>query len=261
MNASTSYLTLLACGFAILFSTTITLAQEPDPPGEPVIAVSLGLGMSKGRVGAPFTPEGEPQGLVPYDSGFFMNMSLDVNAGSGLRLFFGMAGNIQRKLLARAHGVGNGLWVFEQSGYESHSISFADTDYDVHMFMDTAGFRLGAKLAPPNSGTFVPWVGISAGIYLWTVDFANTARDRSYGSDKGVATGITYMGGIDLRIPISGRKEKRKYVILTPFVDLASPVAYPKIENLFLDGWTWDNVGGSHVMGPTRFGVMLGTTF
>ncbi|MFC1559372.1 hypothetical protein ACFL39_02155, partial [Gemmatimonadota bacterium] len=249
------------CGLIILLSTSITFAQEPVPASEPVMAISLGLGMSEGNVGAPFTPEGEVQGLVPYDSGFIVNISLDVNAGSSLRIFFGMAGNVQRKILARAHGRGNGLWVLEQSGYESPSISFESVDHDVHMFMDTAGFRLGAKFAPLESSTFVPWIGVSAGVYLWNVDFANLARDSSYGRDNGVVTGITYMGGIDLRILISGSNQKRKYLILTPFVDLASPVANPQVDDLFVDGWTWDNVGGSHVMGPTRIGVMLGVTF
>lgn len=261
MNALAYCLKLLACSFLILLSTTITFAQEPDPSSEPVFAVSLGLGMSEGRVGAPFTPEGDPQGLVPYDSGFIVNMSLDLSTGSSLRLFLGMTGNIQRKLLARANGLGNGLWVLEQSGYESPSISFENVDHDVHMFMDTAGFRLGAKFAPPNSSKFVPWAGISIGVYMWSVDFANMSRDSSYGRDNGVVTGITYMLGIDLKIPISSRSQKRKYLLLTPFVELASPVAHPRIEDLFVDGWTWDNVGGSHIMGPTRIGVMLGTTF
>ncbi len=256
-----SCLKLLTCSCMILLPTAVTFAQGTDPSSEPVIAISLGLGASDGKVGAPFTPEGESQGLVPYDSGFIVNMSLDVTVSPSLRLYLGMAGNVQRKLLARAHGLGNGLWVLEQSGYESPSISFETVDDDVNMFMDTAGFRLGIKLNPPKSGTFVPWVGISVGVYLWNVDFANLARDSSYGRDNGVVTGITYMGGIDMKIAISNNSEKQKYLILTPFIDLASPVANPMIDDLFMDGWTWDNIGGSHVMGPTRIGIMLGITF
>jgi hypothetical protein len=76
--------------------------------------------------------------------------------------------------------MGNGFRVYEQTGHQSHYISFESADYDVFMFMDTAGLRSGMKLAPPESRTLVPWIGVPAGVYMWNVDFTNLQRDRSW---------------------------------------------------------------------------------
>lgn len=109
--------------------------------------------------------------------------------------------------------------------------------------------RLGAKYDFQKNG-FRPWVGVGFGIYRWTVDYATVDRASSWGSDTGLASGATFLLGVDIFVGQGS--------MITLFGDFASPVANPLIDDLFHEGWTWDNVVGNHVMGPYRLGVSFG---
>lgn len=199
-----------------------------------------------GTVAPPITYEGGNSGMVPIENAYGFGINIEYTYSPGFRLFFdGMVSSYQ-KLVANKDGYGTGFWVYEQTDYESHSVG--PFPYDCHYFMDTTGFRIGSKWAVP--GSVSPWFGLGLGFYSWTASFMNAERTKQWGSVSGTTTGITYLLGIDF-------KPKDNSFIFTVFFDGASPVANPKFENLFHDGWTWNDITGTHVIPPYRFGMTL----
>jgi len=201
-----------------------------------------------GLVAPPISPKYEGfSGMVPMESPFGFSIILDYATSPEFHLFLDGTVSTYQKLVAKKDGYGTGFWVYEQTGYTSHDVGpFPENAY---FFMDTTGFRLGGKYAMP--GAISPWVGLGFGFYSWTAAFLTADRTKTWGSDSGYVSGITYLLGIDFR-PASNS------FVFSIYFDGASPVANPKIYNLFGNGWTWDNVAGSNVMPPYRFGIMLG---
>jgi hypothetical protein len=117
---------------------------------------------------------------------------------------------------------------------------------DVHFDMQATGFRLGGKFVMGNNNIH-PWAGAAFGLYKWTANYYNEDKSKSYGKDDGYATGLTFLLGIDLE-PMIG-------IVITPFIDLASPVATYKMTGLFYP--QWDIEYNSHIMGTNRFGVTI----
>ena len=138
-------------------------------------------------------------------------------------------------------------WVFEQSGYTDRYIAFSE---DAYFFMDTTGFRIGAKYSIPLGGMRL-WAGAGVGYYYWKASYMTQDKSATWGSDDGYVWGMTYLAGIDIRLPSLGENAS----FISVFADLASPVAYPVIYDLFNNAWTWENAGGNHIMGPYRFGA------
>ena len=95
-----------------------------------------------------------------------------------------------------------------------------------------------------------PWAGAAFGYYKWIANYFNEDKSKSYGKDSGSATGLTFLLGIDLEL-LPG-------VVITPFADMASPVATYKIEGLFYP--QWDIEYNSHIMGTNRYGLTLSFT-
>ena len=117
---------------------------------------------------------------------------------------------------------------------------------DVHFDMQATGFRLGGKYIVGKS-RIRPWIGAAFGYYHWIANYYNENKTKSYGEDNGYVTIATFLLGIDLEL-LPG-------VIITPFVDVASPVATYKMEGLFYP--QWDIEYNSHIMGTNRFGLTL----
>jgi hypothetical protein len=117
---------------------------------------------------------------------------------------------------------------------------------DVHFDMQATGFRLGAKYIVGKS-KIRPWIGVAFGYYHWIANYYNENKTKTYGDDNGYVTGATFLLGIDL--------ELMPGIVVTPFIDVASPVATYKIEGLFYP--QWDIEYNSHIMGTNRFGLTL----
>ena len=257
------------CGFLlvllvlVLSTYTVSLAQTPDAiqttsdtdttPKQHQWVLSFGGVLMSGRITPAFLPVGEDYsgGMIPMENPYGFGLSIDYNIDSSLRLFLdGNFYSYQRQVGVEGE-YSSSFWVSEMTDYESNLIGpFSE---DAFFYMKTTGFRVGAKYGFQRE-SFRPWVGAGIGFYSWVADYANTDRTGSWGSDSGTATGVTFLFGVDF---IIGRESKNPMMI-TLFGDLAAPVANPIIDDLFNDGWTWDNVGGSHIMGPTRFGVSIG---
>jgi hypothetical protein len=117
---------------------------------------------------------------------------------------------------------------------------------DVHFDMQSTGFRLGGKYIIGNN-KIRPWIGAAFGYYKWTANYFNADKGKTYGKDEGYVTGVTYLLGLDIEV-MSG-------IVITPFVDFASPVATYKMKDLIYMQWDIEN--DSHIMGTNRIGVTL----
>lgn len=112
--------------------------------------------------------------------------------------------------------------------------------------MEATGFRFGGKYIIGNN-KIRPWVGAAFGYYKWTANYFNADKGKTYGKDEGYVTGVTYLLGLDIEV-MSG-------IVITPFVDFASPVATYKMKDLIYMQWDIEN--DSHIMGTNRIGVTL----
>ncbi len=121
-----------------------------------------------------------------------------------------------------------------------------DLPTDVHFDMATTGFRFGGKFTFGNNN-IRPWAGAAFGLYKWTANYFNEDKTKSYGKDEGYVTGLTFLLGIDFE-PMAG-------IVITPFVDMASPVAHYEIKGLFYPQWNIEY--NSHIMGTNRFGISV----
>lgn len=199
-------------------------------------------------------PEDENHwGPNPLDKSYGFGVTIENSVGTNLRIFLDGNYYIYRKLVAEEGLRSWSHWVFENNDYGSwYTGTFTK---DAYFDMEATGFRVGAKYAFVKKN-FRPWVGLGVGIYSWKASYMTSDRKKTWGFDSGFIGGVTYLVGVDFIVNIS---ETDKFV-LTFFGDFASPVANPKIENLFYNGWTWENSGGNHIMGPYRFGVSIGFT-
>jgi hypothetical protein len=176
-------------------------------------------------------------------------------AGAGIEYRFmdSLAGGIDfglsswEKLLAKKDGYGVGEWVWEQSDYTDARVG--PFPMDVKYYMDTIFMRVGAKYYPMD-GIVQPFIGASLGIYTWDAVIGNRGEEKKYSEiSSGISSSISYQFGIDFVFD---------EFALRIFADMATAVGNPEFENLFVNGWTFENTGGEHVQGPTRFGIALG---
>lgn len=122
-----------------------------------------------------------------------------------------------------------------------------DLPTDVHFDMQATGFRLGGKYIFVNKKV-QPWAGAAFGFYEWEANYFDEGKDKTYGGDRGYVTGLTFLGGVDFKVTDD--------IVITAFIDLASPVAEYTIEGLFYPQWDITDYQ-SHIMGTNRFGITL----
>jgi len=214
--------------------------------------LSFGGVLMNGTVSPALLPVGTGYagGGIPIESPYGFGLSIDYNLNPSIRFF--LDGNFYTyRIQVGIEGENSSsFWVSEMNDYETNMITFNE---DAYFYMQTTGFRLGVKYGF-QINNLRPWVGTGIGFYAWKADYATADRSGSWGSDNGTKTGITFLFGLDYIFS----PESNHPIMIALFGDLASPVAYPVIDDLFHDGWTWDNTGGNHIMGPYRFGLSVG---
>ncbi|PWB72184.1 hypothetical protein C3F09_07000 [candidate division GN15 bacterium] len=254
---------IVAITIILCFEVTPLLAAQKIKPtnGDPdaqslanthKLSLSFGGLLMSGRVTTAVLPTtlGDYGDMNPIESPFGFGVSFDYNVTPKMRLFIDGNAYSYRKQVGVAGENSESFWVYEMTDYETHYLHFDD---DAFFDMRTAGFRLGVKYDLPR-GNMRPWFGMGVGVYSWKADYCTADRTKSWGSATGTTFGPTFLCGVDFMFARSSRHP----FMLSVYGDFASPVVKPVIDNLFIDGWTWDNSGGNHVMGPYRFGVSLG---
>lgn len=248
--------------FAIAVSVSIGYAQSAEPANAEnssqgtfaahKLSLSFGGLLMSGRVETAVLPtSGDNYGdMNPMENPYGFGLSLDYNLAPKMRLF--LDGNVYsyRKQVGVAGELSESFWIYEMTDYSTHYLMFND---DAYFDMQTAGFRLGVKYDLPR-GNLRPWVGAGVGIYSWKAAYNTADRSKTWGSASGTVSGVTFLCGVDFLV----LKSSKHPLMVSLFGDFASPVVNPVIDNLFQDGWTWDNSGGNHVMGPYRFGLSIG---
>ncbi len=186
-------------------------------------------------------------GAQPYDFAWGAGFGIEYKLTDSLAVCFDGSINRWEKLLAKENGYGVGAWVWEQSGYNDALIGpfSMDTTY----YMDTTTMKLGGKYFA-SKGTFQPWIGASLGIYRWQATIGNRELGKKYSEiSSDISFSPSFQVGIDFVFD--------EFAIRI-FSDYGTATANPYFENLFQDGWTFENTGGEHVEGPFKFGLALG---
>jgi hypothetical protein len=160
-------------------------------------------------------------------------------------LFFDMNAYDYNIYLGKKDQVIQTSWTVAEGAQHSSQLNVVLPE-EMHFDMQATGFRLGGKYIIGNN-KIRPWVGAAFGYYKWTANYFNADKNKSYGKDEGYVTGMTFLLGVDLEI--------MQGVVITPFVDLASPVATYKMKDLFYMQWDIDY--NSHIMGTNRIGLTL----
>ena len=168
-------------------------------------------------------------------------------------LFFDMNTYDYNNQLAEQGDDVQSIWTVEQSATHWDESGAPHIQYvhnlptDVHFDMQATGFRLGGKLYLSDK-KIRPWAGIAWGYYSWQANYFNKEKNKTYGSDKGYVSGLTYMAGLDFKV--------MEGMTITAFADLASPVATYSMEGLFYPQWDINDYD-AHIMGQYRFGLTV----
>lgn len=184
-------------------------------------------------------------GMLPYDSAWGMGVALEYRFLDSFACGLDFGLNRWEKLLAKKDGYGVGDWVFEQTDYSSARVG--PFPMDVKYYMDTTSVRLNGKYYP-LSGMIQPYIGAAVGVYAWQATIGNREEEKKYSDNSsGMLVSTTLQAGVDFVIDS---------FVVRIFGDFASPVAHPRFENLFQNGWTYADE--EHAEGPYRFGIALG---
>lgn len=230
-------------------SEAVQAAPPPQEPPAPLPPKPFALGFWGAlpfgeHYATAITPAEAPYQINEPDTSWAFGLVIDYAVTPGLHAFFDGGMYRQSVEVASEGGTSGSFWVYEQTGYTTHSIG--PFEHGARYFMDTTAMRLGVRYGV-LLGSLEAWAGLTYGAYRWTATYGTPDRSRKYGQDTGVVTGLTYIGGVDW--PISPAFK------VGFFADLASPAADIVIEDLFNSGWTYET--GHHVMGPYRFGVRV----
>ncbi len=178
------------------------------------------------------------------DTSWALGIVGEYRIAPALRVFLDGGRYTESVQVAKAGQPSGSFWVYEQTGYTTHTM--APFDKNVRYYMDTTALRLGASYVIPF-GSLEAWGGATVGVYAWQATYGTDNRSSKWGQTSGTATGFTLIAGIDA--PLS------EFGSIGLFFDFASPVADGQIKDLFKTGWTW--TVSQHVMGPYRFGVRM----
>ena len=185
--------------------------------------------------------KGQGNTLKSYGFGVF----IQGNISKHFSLFFDINAYDYNIFLGKKGQVIQTAWTVAEGAQHSSQLN-AVLPEEMHFDMQATGFRLGGKYIIGNNN-IRPWVGAAFGYYKWTANYYNEDKSKTYGKDEGYVTGLTFLLGMDFEI--------MEGIIVTPFADLASPVATYKMEGLFYP--QWDIEYDSHIMGTYRFGLSV----
>ncbi len=244
------FLIVLLC-----LSSTLIFGQEAEKKeSKYLIGFSLVLPTSTwpatalSNMGTTSFLEGQNHTVKSYGVGVMIQRKIANN----INLFFDMNTYNYNIFLAEKGKDVQSIWTVEESATHWDEPGAPQIQYvhnlptDVHFDMQATGFRLGGKYILGNK-KIRPWAGAAFGFYEWQANYYNENKTKTYGSDKGYVTGLTFLAGIDF--------EPMSVVVITAFADLASPVANYKMEGLFYPQWDIDY--NSHIMGTNRFGLTI----
>ena len=136
---------------------------------------------------AVISPDDSYANFNPIDSGYGFGLSVEYRLAPSLRLFLDGSHSSYRKQVGIAGRNSSSFWVYEMTGYGTNQLLFND---DAYFYMDTTGFRLGAKLVLPGR-SFQPWVGAGYGYYRWDATYGTSDRSGQWGTEGGYAWGLT----------------------------------------------------------------------
>jgi len=219
------------------------VAAEPAAEKTPSLFLGFHGGLTSGQMNSASAPKGVSSSMMA-STGYFVGVNFEFALIPNFHLFIDGTTASQQVDVAGSDGITSSFWIYEQTGYSTHDRTLAT---DCIAQMRGTGFRGGMKYYLTENSAIRPWAGLGYGLYRWTFSYLNSEKTKTYGEATGMVSGLTYVVGVSFVL------DPKTHIVL--FGDLTSPAAFPKIDNLFGTGWTWDNTGGNPIMGPYRVGI------
>ena len=147
---------------------------------------------------------------------------------------------------------GCSLWLAVESG--NNCATFNDgVWYDSVTMMMTLWVRPYYSL-----GSARIWGGVGANLALVTSSYdAEPFGNLGYGSSKDTVFSVSFGAGVDARLPVG----KNASLIGSLGLVLGSPVYDERIDDLFVDGFTWDTEAVGHAVNAWRLNMSIGVAF
>jgi len=205
--------------------------------------------------GTAIAPEnGRPDNIgASYEMGYGISGYALYGLSDEWKIFFEIGYSDRRILCARKDEYGVGKWVSDVSGDTTNNF-YGPFDNDVYFYMDTFIIRPGIKYYVQTDRNVTPWFGLGLSIYPWNASYMSGDRSKTWSSTNGVCLNFNFLYfGFDMKIDF-GEKET---VILSLFTDIGAPAVKLKFNNLFQDGWTYENNEGEEVVSTYKFGIIM----
>lgn len=183
--------------------------------------------------------------------GFGVNADYHINRY--LAAHFDITHYILSTPVAYAGGYSDGWWVESVSDFSVERVG--PFDESVNYWRNATGIRLGLKGYFVRNGAIGAWAGAYLGYYAWKIENLSEDRAHTYGSSTGTAVAPSLVNvGIDFWNPdhtLGG----------TLYFETGSGLTGGySMENCLVQGWTYNDGDGEHLIGPVRVGVSFNFT-
>lgn len=229
-------------------------APVPSPAFRPYLAggfnVLVHAGLWTGEV--PARPEESEYMWGGGDryTGVGFGINVDYHLSRYLAAHFDMTHYTLNSPVAYEGGFSDGWWIESVSNFTVERVG--PFEEDVNYWRNATGMRLGVKGFFLRTGTVDAWAGVYAGFHTWEIRLLNDQKTRKYGESRGTVTSLhPFNLGVDLW-------NAARTLGVTVSVESGSPLtgAY-EIENCLVNGWTYTDGSGEHMMGPWRAAASL----
>lgn len=206
----------------------------------------------------PFWPEKldteHADGAFPA-SGYGLGGLIDYRVSPHLVVFSGITFHKWRFRMGEPGSRSAGDWILEQTNQLTR---YTDPwTQDVFFKMSAYDFRAGMRYIRTLSMNTESWIGAGAAITPWSAIVSASDQIGNFGKTTGSANDFFIQAGFNFKIyPVRGNESSG--IILSPFLEAGFARARKlKMDNLYMNGWNWDNPKGEPAILPFRLGMEI----
>ena len=187
--------------------------------------------------------------------GYGLGGSFDYRIAPHIAIYTGIVFHKWRFRMGEQDSLSAGDWIYEQTNALTR---YTDPwTEDVFFKMNAYGLRFGARyiLFPgPNTES---WIGPGIAITPWKAIIKATDQISNYGTASGTTYDLFIQAGFNFVIH-PARNDLSSGIIVSPYLEVGYARARNlKIDNLYMNGWTWENPQGEPAILPFRLGLYL----
>lgn len=187
-------------------------------------------------------------------TGFGYGISIDYRFHKNFAFHFGMNYYMLKTPIAYAgeESFFPGYFILDNNSYDfDKKVGPFEEDYNYHR--NTTAMRIGFKGYFLKKESFDLWYGAYYSVFSWSINLLNDDKNKTLGNTSGTTS---YPGLFNVGADFWDKT--RNYGVTIFFESGGAPVTGPyTIEDCILEGWTFTDNGGAHVMGTYRIGVLV----